>query len=79
MYVVQAREVGDSLFLISDWVSFALSHASRALCSLRVGTWGSASLHPRLYAIPPLRGLGQPMINLIRSSFSLLERLTNKV
>ena len=30
-YLVPAREVGDSLFIISDSVGFALSHASRAL------------------------------------------------
>src|SRR5438094_1315926 len=34
-----------------------LSPASRAVCFVSPRPWGSASLHPRLYAIAALRGL----------------------
>ena len=39
--------------------AFALSHASRARFSYLFLSWGSASLHPRLYASTRFAGFGK--------------------
>ncbi|HKO62692.1 MAG TPA: hypothetical protein VJV03_16115 [Pyrinomonadaceae bacterium] len=60
-YRVAAREVGDSLFIISDLRSLHYRTLRALYSSYCSATWGSvpisSGLHPRLYAIAPLRGL----------------------
>ena len=58
-YEVAAREVGDSVFILSEFRYLLYRTLSRAGSFLMVATWGSAPLHPRLYAIAALRGLRQ--------------------
>jgi hypothetical protein len=55
-YVVPAREVGDSLFIISDSPVCAIARFARSIIDT-VGNLGFRSAPPRLYAIAALRGL----------------------
>jgi len=64
----RAREAGDSGRNNKNALML-LPAASRALNSFVDGSWGSAPLHPRLYAIARYRGLGLGI---------LLESLTSR-
>jgi len=56
-YQVAAREVGDRLFIISALRRLRYRTLRALFLHNRSATWGSAPLHPRLYAIAALRGL----------------------
>ena len=57
-----AREVGGSPFIIRDLpVVSAIARFARSTLHNGRNTWGSATLHPRLYAVAALRGLRQTM------------------
>ena len=69
-YQVAAREVGDSLFNISDLRRLRYRTLRALELHNRRQPWGSAPLHPRLYAIATLRGLSliKLLINWIKPS-----------
>jgi hypothetical protein len=56
-------------------VMIRLSAAPRALDNFLKASWGSAPLHPRLYAIAALRGLStKDLYHWIRASLSTRRR-----
>jgi len=69
-YQVAAREVGDSLFIINDLRGLRYRTLRALYSSYWSATWGSAPLHPRLYAIAALRGLRQEhTVDALRRSY----------
>ena len=84
--MVAARVVGDSLFITKYFHGLSYRTLRALYSSYRSATWGSAPLHPRLYAIAALRGLKKSAGDEIDSSFlklighfllNLLTRFTN--
>jgi len=60
----QAREAGDSSLLSIDFVAYIIIGVhpisvacSAGLCDFGTSSWGSAALHPRLYAVARIRVL----------------------
>jgi hypothetical protein len=55
----RARVARRQLFIIKQTFVFRLSHAPRAPSILSARPWGSATLHPRLYAYTRYAGFGK--------------------
>src|SRR5207237_2557375 len=71
-YEGEAQESGRQRFITTSLISLALSHASRARFSCVSLSWGSASLHPRLYALTRYAGFEKERSTYLLGDSSIL-------